>query len=128
MKYYKLTNYPRLFKNTYWGQFDADNGLLSQSIIKNRNDFVDDYEINEKVKHTKTVRKFLHHFTPKGFIDHLEIYKNTHNDYVILTSPYQWKEECPKYFCQIDRLYNVEALTYVCILNLEQIRYLLQKM
>lgn len=132
MKYYELTAYPNLFKNTYWGNFtyDENNNLINQRTIFFRNCFIKDYEIVKYVKlsNAKNVHKFITEFCPEGFIDHLEIYKNSYNDYVILTSPYYWNKKIPDHFCQIDRLYSTQKdnYSYICVLSLKEIKEILK--
>lgn len=82
-KCFEMTKYPRIFKYTYWGSFDAKDDELKSGIFENRNEFVKKYDVkklancpilgNKPEKHT--------------LFDHCELYK-TNDGFVLITSPY----------------------------------------
>ena len=49
--YYQLTNYPHVFKKSYWGNFQMNENEHTMihnmlEIIRNRNHFVEDFKFN----------------------------------------------------------------------------------
>ena len=105
MKYfYQLTKYPKIFKNTYWGNFSTENRSDEElkeieNIVNNRNKFVEDHSIVKHViKYPKYVFNFLNELIKKhkNYIDHVEAYKTSNDKYIILISPYsncsEWTE------------------------------------
>lgn len=113
-KIYHYTKKPNLFKNTYWGQFDKKN--IDNEIVLNRNRFVIDYDIKKKSSLNKEVYFYLKELIELNVIDHLEIYKNRNNEYVVVISPYTKKHDTIFKSCgfkEIYKLYNNNAYTYI---------------
>jgi len=83
--YYEMTSYPRIFKNTYWGDFKVhdDDEYLSE-IFKNRNEFVEKYGI---IKLANCPNFGNYQINGEREFDHVELYKTNH-DFVLITSPY----------------------------------------
>ena len=46
---YNKTNYPEIFKNTYWGNFD-NCGEKEDEIIENRNTFIEQFKVKNIYK------------------------------------------------------------------------------
>ena len=70
---YKYTKYPDIFKRYTWG---ISSGLKpDDQIIKNRNNFVEEYDISFN-RHKWSPKKFYKHFNPESdiFYDHKECY------------------------------------------------------
>jgi hypothetical protein len=140
MKYYELTKYPNIFKNTYWGLFKGNKDDLDV-IVNNRNKFKKDYNIKQTTKMTQNVRLDLNttfyrmpnnkydiidfkrnnHYWKSyhTFIDHLEIYKTSDNKLVVLSSPYKTLDDETKInvfkengWNLIYDLYDKDALTF----------------
>lgn len=121
-KYSKYTNYPRLFSNTYWGNFATENGPDAQ-IVANRNKFVQEYGI---LKHRQDYPKYLSRIFgfKNGFFeyvgdfwDHVEVYE-TPNTYVIVSSPYVAAgfDEIPVQFTNICPIYATGATTFAAVI------------
>jgi len=85
-KYYELTDYPKIYKDTYWGCLcDSDESPVADEIINSRNEFI------SKLKITGTSSDFGKSELTKGrddtLWDHVEVYK-AGKGYVMITSPY----------------------------------------
>jgi len=59
-RYYKYTKYPSIYKNSYWGNHRGRGDAPDQEIIKNRNEFITNYNI-KSYKSTKIAKKKLEH-------------------------------------------------------------------
>ena len=81
-RYSELTEYPKLFKKTYWGGFKITKDTKIDDIVINRNKFVDEFKIEKcfDAPRPKTPG-------PIEFFDHCELYKCV-NGFVYITSPY----------------------------------------
>ncbi len=136
---YSLTNYPNIYKNTYWGNFIKREDTDINSIIENRNKFITDFDI-------KSIQKNLPEYIYKAlwkllieknldlklirdkwrcsdlinnyctFFDHKETYKTKSGNFIIVFSPYneldgEKIEELG--FERIYNLYHKDAFTYV---------------
>jgi hypothetical protein len=78
------TNYPDIFKNTYWGQGDLG-GIPPPHIVENRNIFVTEFGI----LNTKRSPEYIHkHYVLTGTTRHCETYYTKDKDYVLVSSPY----------------------------------------
>lgn len=113
MRLYSMTKYSDLFKDTYWGGFDfelnSNNSHCTSKIIRNRNEFIEEFEIKKYVNKppnylmygiTKTP-SCLQYFLKRGdqkrikyledctlineFIDHPEVYKSDTHYYLIFS-------------------------------------------
>ena len=45
MRYYETTNYPNIYKNSYWGNFDVEADRPEKEVIQNRNAFIENHQI-----------------------------------------------------------------------------------
>ena len=79
MQLYELCKFPKIFKNTYWGGFNAVLG--DNKTAKLRDHFVNELKIL-----SKTSSIFIDKITLPEF-DHKELYR-TYNGYVLVISPY----------------------------------------
>ena len=118
MRYYNNTNYPNIFKETYWGNFDLETtDLLSmKNIFYSRNKFVDDFKIK---KSTRKYPQWVENEKSHRDFDHVEVYKDIHNQYVIIFSNYHSKiDEIANNhkFKKYSPLYRDDATTYIKIL------------
>lgn len=64
-KLFELTDYPRIFKKCYWGNFLVNEAGES---IRNRNDFVKEYGLKEFIEARSPESRL-------GFFDHCELYR-----------------------------------------------------
>jgi len=64
-RYYKYTKYPSIYKNSYWGNHRGRGDAPDQEIIKNRNEFITNYNI-KSYKSTKIAKKKLEHIFIMG--------------------------------------------------------------
>ena len=82
---YELTAYPKLFRNTYWG-----NGTFrgDEEIILNRNEFVREHNIIEYISNPPNFIADMLNKNDNYWKDHIEVYKNKDKDYVLVVNPY----------------------------------------
>ena len=134
--YYQLTNYPHVFKQCYWGNFQMnENELLSThnmvEIIQNRNHFVEDFQIQRlgKLPQLKQCKmNKMHNIYDRNnnhYYDHCEVYYTHRKTHVIIMSSYitesvgaelyqkviNWYEE--RGFHLYDPLYTLSATTFI---------------
>ena len=107
--YAELTDYPSIFRETYWGNFDTENPLAPQ-IVANRNAFA--------VEHA--LIKFVGEEIPKSqdpIYDHPELYRSKAG-YVYIVSPYDAESALDERaaaagMTQYNQLYHPRATTYI---------------
>ena len=116
--YCNLTEYCKIFENSYWGNFDNNLDELEKEIITNRNNFVRVFEIIKYKSIPKKCEKYFcldkRYEEYKDFFDHTEEYK-TKNGYVVICSPYYAQDELAKKlgYKKYNKLYSNSAFTYI---------------
>ena len=135
--FYNLTDYPEIFRATYWGSHrDYDNGI--KHCIANRNYFVKDKKILKVCKLTSLIEKKIakKYFESKfewvetgttDWADHLEIYKTKDNNIIIIISPYDKSFELYLKLAKLgwmryNDLYSNGATTYILEINKEELK------
>lgn len=114
------TNYPKIFL-CYWANMGYSNEY--DEIIENRNNFIEQYNIkkiaNHKLKFIQNFKLDLYRSANSSLFDHLEIYQDNNDKYVILNSPYGEQNEklINADWEVINPLYSQSATTYIKILN-----------
>lgn len=78
------TQYPNIFKGTYWGS-SRDSNCLTKEIIDARNAFVSQFRIVRGYKR-EVVDTILEELG--SFADHTEVYKTSPGGFVVVVSPY----------------------------------------
>ncbi len=132
MTYYaEMTNYPKIYNCTYWGRFKWGKHCESQKeeermqeVIKNRNRFIDDCGIKKVLPYSKQTKKltaYVEWLKTRNQIDHLEIYLDKHNDYVLINSPYGNSDDQVPDMQKFYTMYN-DATTFVKILPKEELK------
>lgn len=88
MKNYQKTNYPKLFKNTYWGDSPIDNEFINyDGTHSNRDDIAEKFCIKNHIETTSIFPVFSSgNFYP--WIDHIEFYRLKDGRFMLLNSPY----------------------------------------
>ena len=79
------TDHPRLFQNTYWGNFRVgpNAATITPAIVCNRNRFAVEYDLREALGLT------LYPYTPPGSdFDHMEVYRDGTGGIVAVCSNY----------------------------------------
>ncbi len=117
-QWYELTNHPKLFQHTYWGNFtNHPTNHPGDNIIENRNKFVADYKIKKMGGWPNKLKNMLFWTACRvdgpigGLYDHAEFY-TAEESYVCVLSPY--KDYPEQYgFKRIYPLYMNDATTYV---------------
>jgi len=109
MSYASQTNYPDIFKNTYWGNFYD---TVKPHLIENRNAFIAEFDIINIKKRPEYISK---EYDLIKNTDHNETYYTKNKDYVLISSPYHHVDETPfiengwtKYL----NLYSDDGLTW----------------
>ena len=110
----KQTEYPSIYENTYWGNFQCK---TEPEIIENRNKFIPDYDIKKTCRTPKYVDKQV---DIEGS-DHMEYYLNGSGQFVTIMSPYT-NEKIYNHFlsngwAEIYPLYNTGYKTFIKIIN-----------
>lgn len=117
--YADRTDYPRIYRDVYWGNFSGD--YVTEEIIKHRNEFVNDFGIKEKCR---KVPFYLHEFVRRkpGLFDHTEFYETKDNKYVVVNSPYCFSSEnearlIEMGFAKYEQMYSKDATTFVIVID-----------
>ena len=117
MLYCDYTNYSNIFEGTYWGNFDLEIADWAfQNIFNNRNKFVVDFNIKKSIKQ---LPQWVEREINYGVFDHVEVYRDIHDQYVIIFSNYYSKIDEIAYnhkFKKYSPLYRDDATTYIKIL------------
>jgi hypothetical protein len=97
-KYADITEHATIYRQVYWGQFVYDrnspdyNHAEFTTIIRNRNSFINDYNINNKYnrRNISYFESYLRNgYSRRGYkIDHTESYETIDNRILIVNSPY----------------------------------------
>ena len=117
-----MTNYKKIFSNTYWGSFDynCNSSISNDLIIKNRNKFIEDYEIKRVVSN---IPNYILNIKERqdSKLDHLECYITKNKEYILVISPYNERdlELIEKGWIDIYKLYSTGATTYIKILPMK---------
>lgn len=94
MTYYcERTKHRKIFAGSYWGAFKCE---ISQSIIDNRNEFVEEFGIKSYYHMPKYMDRRFEHMMDRNnprMFDHIETYKTKDNKCVIVNSPYHTTEQ-----------------------------------
>ena len=128
MPYYsERTKYPKIFNNTYWGNFKDDNNDLKQEVIDNRNAFVEEFEVCSRYnmpnymwdRHVQRVTSPKEH----NLIDHVEIYKTKNKKCVIVNSPYHVGPEnetrlIEMGYMKYNKMYGGDSTTFVFVCDI----------
>ena len=115
VSYASLTQYPKIFQDTYWGNFTTLNpNNVSNDIIWNRDLFVANYNIKSNIK---KLQKFSKHII--GQCDHLEYYSTHNKEQNLICSPYSNFDSFSKQtflengWIEIPPMYNTNATTFM---------------
>lgn len=119
-QYYEKTNYPKIYKKTYWGAFRDDKNKVSNFVIYNRNRFIEDFNI-QSYKRLVYLENIIEYYRKKIghlIIDHVEYYKtkkyvNGKFDCVLIISPYSVSPDEEKKILDNgwNKIYNMYSLT-----------------
>jgi hypothetical protein len=126
----RQTDYPKIYKKTYWGAFKIDrNSNITPEIISNRNRFITDYSITKCLgcwDIPKYVEKMTsYNYEGNEYLDHVEIYKMSNSScYLLVSSPYDYDTDVytKKGWTQIYPIYSITATTFVKLIDYERYR------
>ncbi len=117
MRAYEETKYPDLFKKTYWGSFIIDNiSNITNDILNNRNKFIEEFNIIKRNKLPQYIDKLIEEYRKDLYLDHIECYKTSNNNYIIVSSPYgdiHKDNYINRGWIEYDKLYTKDACTYI---------------
>jgi hypothetical protein len=83
-----MTEYPSIFRDTYWGNFMIT--ASNDPIYENRNSFVEDFRITSTWMND-TIHQYISSLRRTSFgefLDHVEVYRTESKRLIIVTSPY----------------------------------------
>ncbi len=120
--YYNLTDYPKIYNTTYWGNFTFRGDEDLNNIIENRNSFIKEFDIKS---HIKSLPKYMLMRCEKhiNIGDHVEKYKTNDNKLIILNSPYYLSDKEKQTFkelgyIEVKQMYSKHATTYMFITDI----------
>ncbi len=117
MQAYKATNYPNIFKKYYWGAFIIDNQSgITNDILNNRNKFIEEFNIIKYNKLPQYINRIIEAYRQNMYLDHVECYKSSNNNYIIVSSPYgdiHKDNYINRGWIEYDKLYTKDACTYI---------------
>ena len=112
---YEKTDYPEIYRNVYWGNFEYDKNE-EINIIDNRNKFIKEFDIKNIVKNQRESMcnfKCLLKNSINHFFDHCETYKTEYGSYIYITSPYKIYDEDEIFgFKKLYNLYSNNSNTF----------------
>jgi len=128
MKYCDYTDYPKLFKNTSWGNLELIDNIESKNkliqIGQNRNQFVLDYNIKKITFRALSSKEYnetsiiINNKIPQGHIEH---YINTDKKLVCIFIMNSTDEEhniiLEKGYIEYSPFYNLDQKTYIKVLQ-----------
>jgi len=109
---YTNTDYPGIYKVSYWGNFDYDSANMN--IILNRNRFIEENDIKQFTKSKKMLEAIYVYAEKLIFkLDHLEIYRKYDKTHILLVSTYSKIDDFLKgFFTETYKLYRNHAYSY----------------
>lgn len=112
------TDFPKLFKSTYWGRCEYDESEKTNEIIQNRNWFAKEYNLQGRKKETQQIMKRIKEL-PENLNDHPEYYVNTKKEKVIIVSPYKTLEpnDIPQGWWICKKPLYENCMTLVCVIR-----------
>jgi len=126
--WYDYTNYPKIYKDCYWGHFSSmigKDGVVEHEpdsqIVNNRNEFIIKYNIAREGKIPRLIElNFLDRNIINYNVDHIECYNTRDDKIIIISSPYMIKDNNKNYdnyikkgWEEIPKLYNNSAITFL---------------
>lgn len=103
-----MTKYPKIFKGSYWGICYCEDEIYEDEIIKNRNEFVREFDIKSSINDFVTKLSI-------NFFDHEEAYIARNNRHISIVSPYGEHNDIAEElgYKPYKHLYHPEAYTYI---------------
>jgi hypothetical protein len=121
---YNGTNYPKIYKDIYWGHFIIHkNNMITVEILENRNKLIEEYDIKCICNTPKFIEKEIEKMTKDigdYILDHIECYKTNDKKYLLISSPYN-DTNTSKYqdsgWSEIYKIYSIDASSYIKIFS-----------
>ena len=119
---YNGTNYPKIYKDIYWGHFIIEkNNNITEDILENRNKLIEEYDIKCICNTPKFIEKEIEKMNKEigySILDHIECYKTNDRKYLLISSPYN-NTYTSKYeesgWCAIYKIYSIDSSSYIKI-------------
>lgn len=118
LSYYKSTKYPLIFMNSYWGTHSGN--LPSNTIIENRNNFVEKYNISA-YKDTKYMTQKM---KKKTFIFHDKDYNKIEPPKGLHMNCFQWEAGMSKDHKEYYTIKETNRKSFVAIFSQHNYPYL----
>jgi hypothetical protein len=116
------TEYPAIFRSSYWGCFNASTNTFDSIVFENRNLFVEQYGIIKYNTRCPAYVSTEYQERYGKFFDHVECYETSQGEYVLLSSPYAKTPETVRVYEELNwvkylPLYTCEASTYLKVIQ-----------
>lgn len=124
-KVHSYTNYSKIYRKSYWGNFTKSFQSINDDIIDNRNNFI----LNNDIIAYKVPKyigwQIMELRNKSSIFDHIECYKTNNNHYILIASPYVvYDDEYTSLgWTKTDKLYCVSAHTYMKIIPFKNKKY-----
>ena len=105
---YSLTDYPRIFKGLYWGNWKKNHDM---NIIQNRNKFVEEFGIKKSKDDLPQYALGDIRDRQSSVYDHTEYYESEH-DWIIVLNPYAMCFREGEYEMALEQGYEPYAQLY----------------
>lgn len=108
----------RIFKDAYWSDFKSDDDAHSPEILANREYFRKQFGLVSAARRGRLNQYIYVAEGPPHWCDHIELYKTSENNRLLLISPYSIDEEvklliCSQGFQLIPPVYASTATSFV---------------
>jgi hypothetical protein len=108
-----LTEYPKIFIKSYWGNGNINIRDNLTDVANNRNDFIKEFNIKKWYDVPVTYDLLLNMRNTPRF-DHTEYYQTIDKEIIVISSPYGIEEEFINFgFSEYKQLYSRVATTYL---------------
>ena len=124
---YNATDYPKIYKDIYWGHFKIEkNNNITEEILENRNKLIEEYDIKCNCNTPKFIEKEIEKMTKDieyTILDHIECYKTNDRKYLLISSPYN-DTYTSKYeeigWNEIYKIYSRDTSSYIKIFPMKK--------
>lgn len=106
---YEMTEYPYVFRHTYWGNFEYSEKDY-KDIIQRRNEFIEMYKIKKCVNHLRYTKRFEKEFET---LDHCEMFETADKTYILVCSDYDRLPSNKFGWIQYHNLYSNCSNSYI---------------
>ena len=103
------TDHPKLFRQTYWGNFALGDEVITPDIYANRNKLVQEWKL------TRAVEAFIPRpaLPPRCDFDHPEVYRDRDGGIVLVVSNYNGPPPRALGMQHVDQVYSTATQSYL---------------